>query len=235
MNNKPTKGRVLVVEENPRMLTFLRFLLNSEGYDLIGVPDSRLARGVLESPPGPVGLIILDVVDGFALLQRIRLEGNDVPIIFVSSVSAAKVKARVLWVGADDYVVNPFDPVELLARVAALLRRAGNAPSMPRPQPPLRVGGVELDAVRRKVRTSTGREAELTAAEMKLLHCLMTNAGKPVTREELMSSVWGDGCRRSYYSLAAHVSRLRGKVEEHPSDPSYIRNVRGAGYVFLTP
>ena len=100
MTNHHLKPLVLVVEENPTVLGVLRFLLEAESYQVTTAPDSKLARQVLDHPPGPIGLIILDAADGFKLLLQIRLEEMTVPVIFLSA--EARPKARVQWAGADD-------------------------------------------------------------------------------------------------------------------------------------
>ena len=184
-----------------------------------------------------MNLMILDVMmpglDGFDLLQQIRQEGEGVPIIFLSARGEPEARAEGLRMGADDYVVKPFDPTELLARVAAVLRRARSAPSVTEAQQPvLRLGEVELDAARLKVRMSSGREADLTPTETKLLHCLMRNAGRVLTRDALINQVWDYDYDGNNNTVDVYIRRLRQKVEADPNDPRYIRTVRGAGYVF---
>ena len=134
--------------------------------------------------------------------------------------------------GADDFVAKPFDPTELLARVGAVLRRARPTGAVGESQPVLRLGEVELDAARLKVRTGPGRESDLTPTETKLLHCLMRNAGRVLTRDALISQVWDYDYDGNNNTVDVYIRRLRQKVEPDPNDPRYIRTVRGAGYVF---
>lgn len=142
MTNHHLKTRVLIFEGNSTVLGVLRFLLEGEGYQVTAATNSQLAHQILDQPPDPIGLIILDVADGFKLLLEITLEGMTVPVIFLSA--EARPKARVQWAGADDWVASPFHPEEFMARVAAVLRRTRNAPPDPTPQPsrslPLQVG-----------------------------------------------------------------------------------------------
>lgn len=236
MSNIRTRPRVLVVDDSLQTLKLLRFLLEDEGYEVMVASNSRLAHQILESPPGPINLVILDVMmpgmGGFDLLQQLREEGEGVPIIFLSARGEPEARAEGIRMGADDYVVKPFDPTELLARVAAVLRRARSTPSMSDSQPVLRMGELELDAARLKVRTSTGRESDLTPTETKLLHCLMRNAGRVLTRDALINQVWDYDYDGNNNTVDVYIRRLRQKVESDPNDPRYIRTVRGAGYVF---
>ncbi len=236
MSNLRTKPRVLVVDDNLQTLKLLRFLLEDEGYEAIVASNARLARSILESPPGPINLVILDVmmpgVDGFEFCQEIRQGGSDTPIIFLSARSDHEARAEGLRMGADDFVAKPFDPTELLARVGAVLRRAKPVSQVSDAQPVLRMGEVELDAARLKVRTGPGREADLTPTETKLLHCLMRNAGRVLTRDALINQVWDYDYDGNNNTVDVYIRRLRQKVEPDPNDPRYIRTVRGAGYVF---
>ena len=235
MSNVRAKPRVLVVDDNLQTLKLLRFLLEDEGYEVVVASNARLARQVLDSPPGQINLVLLDVmmpgVDGFDFCQEIRQGGTDTPIIFLSARSEPEARAEGLKMGADDYVAKPFDPTELLARVGAVLRRA--RPSEPSDsQPVLRMGEVELDAARLRVRTASGREADLTPTETKLLHCLMRNAGRVLTRDALINQVWDYDYDGNNNTVDVYIRRLRQKVESDPNDPRYIRTVRGAGYIF---
>jgi DNA-binding response OmpR family regulator len=236
MTNVLTKPQVLAVDDSLQTLKLLRFLLEDEGYEVIVASNTRRARQILESPSGRIGLMILDVMmpgmDGFDFCQQIRQEGERVPIIFLSAMRDTKSRAAGLKMGADDYVAKPFDPKELLARVAAVLRRTEAAPRMLKSQPVLRMGEVELDAARLKVRTSNGREADLTPTETKLLDCLMRNAGRALARDALINQVWNSAGDAS--AVEVYIGRLRRKVEPDPSDPRYIKTVRGLGYVFQT-
>ena len=236
MSNIRTKPRVLAVDDNLQTLKLLRFLLEDDGYEVIVASNARLARAILDSPPGPIDLVILDVmmpgVDGFEFCQELRQQGSDTPIIFLSARSDPEAKAEGLRMGADDFVAKPFDPTELLARVGAVLRRARPVASSSESQPILRMGEVELDAARLKVRTSAGRESDLTPTETKLLHCLMRNAGRVLTRDALINQVWDYDYDGNNNTVDVYIRRLRQKVEPDPNDPRYIRTVRGAGYVF---
>lgn len=236
MTNLRSKPRILVVDDNIQTLKLLRFLLEDEGYDVLVASNGKLALQMLQGNASPVSLVILDVLmpnlDGFDMLQKIREEGEGVPIVFLSARSEPEARAEGLRLGADDYIAKPFDPSELLARVAAVLRRTKATPNLGDSQPVLRMGEVELDAARLKVRTGAGRESDLTPTETKLLHCLMRNAGRVLTRDALINQVWDYDYDGNNNTVDVYIRRLRQKVERDPNDPRYIRTVRGAGYVF---
>ncbi len=236
MSNGRSKARVLVVDDNLQSLKMLRFLLEDEGYDVTVASTAALAVEALEGAANPIHLVVLDVmmpgVDGFDLCNRIRREGEGVPIIFLSARGEPADRAEGLRLGADDYIVKPFDPGELLARIAAVLRRSRNSPALSDSQPSLRLGEVELDPARLKVRVAEKRQADLTPTETKLLHCLMRNAGRVLTRDVLINQVWDYDYDGNNNTVDVYIRRLRQKVEPDPNEPRYIRTVRGAGYVF---
>ncbi|MGE5620236.1 MAG: response regulator transcription factor [Sphingomonadaceae bacterium] len=231
-----SKAHILVVDDNLQSLKMLRFLLEDEGYEVMVASNAATAIDHLRSAPTPAHLVILDVmmpnVDGFDLCDRIRREGENVPIIFLSARGEPADKAEGLRMGADDYVVKPFDPAELLARIAAVLRRSKPVSTIPDSQPSLRLGDVELDPARLKVKVAEKRQSDLTPTETKLLHCLMRNAGRVLTRDVLINQVWDYDYDGNNNTVDVYIRRLRQKVEPNPNEPRYIRTVRGAGYVF---
>ncbi len=236
MSNGRAKARILVVDDNLQSLKMLRFLLDDEGYEALVAANAETARDLLESGSNPIHLVILDVMmpnmGGFDLCSLIRKEGEGVPIIFLSARGEPADKAEGLRMGADDYVVKPFDPGELLARIAAVLRRSKPMTGVSESQPSLKLGDVELDPARLKVKVADRRQADLTPTETKLLHCLMRNAGRVLTRDVLINQVWDYDYDGNNNTVDVYIRRLRQKVEPNPNEPRYIRTVRGAGYVF---
>lgn len=236
MSNGRSRPRLLVVDDNLQSLKLLRFLLNDQGYEVLVASDAETALKLVDDTTNPVHLVILDVmmpnVDGFDLCGQIRRAGEMVPIIFLSARSEPADRAEGLKIGADDYVVKPFDPGELLARIAAVLRRSRSAAAALESQPSLKVGDVELDPARLKVRVAQGSQADLTPTETKLLHCLMRNAGRVLSRDVLINQVWDYDHDGLDNTVDVHIGRLRKKVEPDPNEPQYIRTVRGVGYVF---
>ena len=183
--------RILVVDDDAPSVKMISFLLREEGYDVISTDNGPAAIELVdrESPD----LVILDVMmpnlDGFEVCRRIR-QKMDVPIIFLSAKGETADKVTGLQLGADDYLAKPFEPAELLARVKAVMRRT-EAFAMDDAQSRLTVGDITLDPVNNQVIFADGRTVNLTPIEFKLLHCLMRNAGRILSHDLLMSSVWG--------------------------------------------
>ncbi|TAK35862.1 MAG: response regulator transcription factor [Chloroflexota bacterium] len=236
MSSYRQKSRVLVVDDNLQSLKMLSFLLQDDGYDVVVASNAETARELLDCPENPIHLAILDVmmpnVDGFDLCSQIRKQGENVPIIFLSARGEPADRAEGLRMGADDYVVKPFDPSELLARIAAVLRRGKSATAAFEAQPSLKLGEVDLDPARLKATVADERRVSLTPTETKLLHCLMRNAGRVLTREMLMSQVWDYDYEGNDNTVDVYIRRLRRKLEPDPEEPRYIQTVRGVGYVF---
>src|SRR4051812_20424651 len=225
--------KILMVDDDPSLVKIISFLLKDEGYDVVTAGTGPEALQILGQQW--VDMVILDImlprIDGFEICRRVR-ETNRVPIIMVSARGSTEDRVRGLLDGADDYLPKPFEPAELLARVKALFRRSQTqAPAEGRL---LNVGGLQLDPVRHTVTLSDGRSTELTPTESQLLHCLMRNAGKILTREVLIAHAWGDTQGREAGQVDVYIRRLRLKVETDASNPRLIQTVWGLGYKFET-
>jgi len=224
--------RILVVDDDAPSVKMISFLLREEGYDVISTDNGPAAIELVdrESPD----LVILDVMmpnlDGFEVCRRIR-QKMDVPIIFLSAKGETADKVTGLQLGADDYLAKPFEPAELLARVKAVMRRT-EAFAMDDAQSRLTVGDITLDPVNNQVIFADGRTVNLTPIEFKLLHCLMRNAGRILSHDLLMSSVWGYDYEGYSNQIAVYMRRLRTKIEEDPDHPKLLTTVRGLGYKF---
>ncbi|MBI2854543.1 MAG: response regulator transcription factor, partial [Chloroflexi bacterium] len=178
--------------------------------------------------------IMLPGMDGFDLARRIR-EFSEMPIIMLTAKTEEADKVTGLRIGADDYMTKPFGVQELLARVEAVLRRAGTATSTAVPgKDGLQLGDLSIDFLRRQV-TVRGKEVELTLTEYKLLAELANNVGKVMLHGELLSKVWGNEYRNEWEYLRAYVRRLRRKIERDPSHPEYLLSRPGFGYVLSRP
>ncbi len=228
---------ILVVDDDLTTRKMLRFVLEQQaGHRVVEAQDTADAERCLARER--FDLVMIDVVmpgvDGLELCRRIRATSN-MPIIVVSARGDLHSRIRGLQVGADDYLPKPFDPSELAARVAAVLRRSirtARADSDGR----LRIGALTLDLIEHQVelREARGvrRTVQLTPTEFKLVLMLARAPGKALTREELQQSLWGSAADAdaSYSSVNAHVSGVRDRLESDPRHPRYLVTVRNVGY-----
>jgi DNA-binding response OmpR family regulator len=224
--------RVLVVDDDPPSVKMISFLLREEGYEVTSADNGSSALEWIDREPPD--LVILDVMmpdlDGFEVCRRIR-QTLDVPIIFLSAKGETVDKVAGLELGADDYLTKPFEPAELLARVKAVTRRA-EAVVGEDTQVLLTVGDLTLDPLNNRATFADGRTVNLTPIEFKLLHCLMRNAGRILSHNLLMSTVWGYDYEGYSNQIAVYVRRLRLKIEEDPDHPKLLTTLRGLGYKF---
>jgi PAS domain S-box-containing protein len=223
--------RVLVVEDDRRLIHFVRANLEASGYGVLTALDgeSGLETFQREQPD----LLLLDVglpkLDGYAVCERVR-EFSAVPIIMLTARTSEADRVRGLDLGADDYLTKPFGVKELLARVRAALRRS-QVPDEVRTQPVLSRGDLTIDFARRQV-TVAGRPVSLTPTEYKLLYHLAINAGQVLTHEQLLRKVWGSGYETETSYLWVYISRLRKKLEPDSEHPRYLLSETGVGYRF---
>ena len=218
--------KALVVDDDRVLADLVTFALHREGFEVIQAYDGEAAlrRWAGEDPD----VIVLDVnmpkVDGFAVCRRIRAE-DDTPIIMLTVRGEEDDIVRGLELGADDYVPKPFSPRQLVARIHAVLRRAGRTPT-----PAVRqVGQLTLDPSRREVIVGGGGAISLTPLECQLLEFLMLNGGHVLTHSAIIDHVWGpEGADRDMLRQVVH--RLRDKIEPDSSEPIYIETVPGLGY-----
>ena len=218
---------VLVVDDDAHIREVARFALARAGHavELAGdgeVAYTRLARGGID-------LVVLDVLmpelDGFALCRRMRATGR-VPIVFLSSRGEEADRVLGLDLGADDYLAKPFSPRELVARVAAVLRRTAER-HLPAPQPLLTAGRVTIDRDRHELRVGE-RLLEATATELRLLASLAAHPGRVLSRAQLIAAVYGDDHHISERTIDTHVRNLRAKLAAAGAD--VIETVHGVGY-----
>ncbi len=221
--------KLLIVEDDLALSDVLGFTLRRAGFDVIAAHDglSALALWEQEQP----GLVILDLnlpkLDGLAVCRRIRQQ-SDTPIIILSVRAADEDIVKGLEWGADDYIVKPFSPNQLVARVRAVMRRVGAAP-MPGA---LTVGNLHLDRQRNELQQRDQPPLRLTPLEARLCEALMLNAGQVLPADMLIEAIWGlEGGDRAM--LKQLVYRLRTKIEPNPSDPMYIQTVPGVGYALM--
>ena len=221
--------RILVVEDEADLNLLLCKVLTRAGYTVDGCMDGEEAE--LHLMGAEYDGILLDVMlpkkDGYTLVQELRAKGADTPVLFLTARDSVADRVRGLDLGGDDYLVKPFDFDELLARIRAALRKRTAA--APPPANTLTVGGVVLDTDRHTV-TVQGTQVELTRREFDLLHYLLENKEKVVSRESLRDHVGGYDYAGETNAVDVYIRFLRAKLEE-PFGEKFIHTVRGVGYV----
>lgn len=227
------KGPVLIVEDDRNTSTLVATYLRREGFSTLAAYDGEEALRLART--GNPGFVILDLmlpkVDGWEICRQLR-QVSDVPILMLTAREEEIDRVLGLSLGADDYVVKPFSPRELVERVKAILRRVQFRP--PRENPILSLGGLILDPVKLKV-TLDGELVNLTSSEYKLLHTLMASPGRVFSRNELLDRFYEHGETVVDRVIDVHVGKLRQKIENDPAKPRFILTVRGFGYRFAEP
>ncbi|MBO9349597.1 response regulator transcription factor [Chloroflexus sp. MS-CIW-1] len=222
---------ILVVDDDIQNAKMTSYLLEEAGYRVFRVHDPSNIMQVIEQHNPD--LILLDIMmpkmDGFEVCRQIR-RNSDIPIIFLSARTYLQDRVMGLQIGGDDYLVKPFEPSELLARVEAVLRRR-NADVL-NTSTRLSQGNITLDPVEHKVLFTDGRVVELTPLEFRLLYYLMKNAGRILNVSQILTKVWGYDYEGESNLVAVYIRRLRTKVEEDPDHPRHVITVRNLGYKF---
>jgi DNA-binding response OmpR family regulator len=226
--------RVLVVDDEPRIVKFLEVRLKASGYEVLTANNGLEALELVQAQEPD--LIVLDVVmpgiDGFETLKQVRAVSS-VPVIILSAKEADTDKIKGLGLGADDYLIKPFSPDELVARIEAIKRRL--APSEDRKIVDfITLGNITVNLKKHLVIVDE-KEIPLTRIEWLLLSDLARNAGKLMLYEELLTKVWGPEYRDDVQILRTWISRLRNKIEKDPSNPVIIRTVPKTGYMIDLP
>lgn len=227
MDTEYLKGkRILLVDDEEELLDMVCSILKEEGY--LHIRRAGTVREALEAAADfQPELAILDVMlpdgDGFSLFERLKKMG-DYPVLFLTARGEEEDKFRGLGLGADDYMVKPFLPRELILRVGVILRR-----SYKNETPLVRLAGSQIDFQRAEV-VKEGERISLTAKEFEILSALCRNAGKIVTIDALCEAAWGDNPFGYENSLMAHIRRIREKIERDPSHPESLVTVKGLGY-----
>jgi two-component system, OmpR family, response regulator RegX3 len=222
--------RVLVVEDEESFSDALSYMLRKEGFE---VAVAATGPDALESfDRAGADLVLLDLMlpglPGTEVCRELRTKSN-VPVIMLTAKDSEVDKVVGLELGADDYVTKPFSSRELVARIRAVLRRRGDVEELA--PPTLEAGPVRMD-VERHVVTVSSREVPLPLKEFELLEVLLRNAGRVLTRMQLIDRVWGADYVGDTKTLDVHIKRLRAKIEPAPSTPRFIITVRGLGYKF---
>ena len=227
--------RLLIADDDDQIRDLLVFDIQSSGYIVDSAQDGEIAlKKALENN---YDLIILDVMmpkmTGYEVCKNIRLVKPDVPILMLTAKGSIKDKTEGFDVGADDYLVKPFEIQEVLLRIRALLRRNDTKVEQKTEKEILRAGDIEIlaDSLEAIV---AGKKVKLTPTEFEILYCLMQHLNKPVSLAVLLDEVWGYGSDEDVRMVRVHVGGLRQKIEEDSRNPKYLHTVTNVGYK-LTP
>lgn len=225
--------KILVVDDDPQVTSFLERFFKRHGYVARSAATATELFGILQTDS--FDLIILDLIlpdeDGFEAAKRVRAD-HDVPIIMLTARNEVYDRIVGLELGADDYVTKPYEPRELLARVRSVMRRYRGAVSSDNADSSkIRFDDFEIDLVTSKVRTvSSDEELELTSTEFALIRALVDAKGHPLTREQILTSVYGNSVKITDRAIDAHIVRLRKKLGRVSATKDIIRTVHGVGY-----
>jgi len=223
--------KILVIDDDDNTLWLVSALLQHQGYEVLKTPSPL--EGLKMAKDQKPDLVLLDVMmpemDGWEVCRRLR-EFSEIPILFITAKTAIKDVVRGLEIGGDDYVVKPFDNRELIARVKAHLRRGKDSRNVE--ELSFGNGDLHINFLTREV-TVRGQLVELTPKEFSLLSLLAQNAGRVLTRGELIAQAWGPEYGESNDSLKLYVHYLRKKIERNPARPDFILTSRGVGYRFV--
>lgn len=221
--------RVLVVEDEDSYREALSYMLRKEGFEVVEAADG--AQGLAEFDRNGADIVLLDLMmpglPGTEVCRQLRLRGS-VPVIMVTARDSEVDKVVGLELGADDYVTKPFSHRELVARIRAVLRRGQDVELVP---DVVESAGVRMDVERHTVSVN-GEKVKLALKEFELLEMLLRNAGRVMTRGQLIDRIWGADYVGDTKTLDVHIKRLRSKIEPDPARPRYLVTVRGLGYKF---
>ena len=223
---------ILVVDDEPMANALVKFVLDKEGYDVETADNPRAAMQLIEKREPD--LLLLDVrmpyLNGFEFSSKLREEGYNTPLIFMTAQDTVESKLQGFRLGADDYICKPYHPQELVARVHALMRRVKQNSQIGMPS--IRVGRFELFPADLKVVVDDSIVHPLTHTEMMVLRALMSRPGQSVTRDQLLTEVWNDEENNSNI-VDVYIRRLRAKLEPDANKHRHIISMRGVGYKFL--
>jgi DNA-binding response OmpR family regulator len=229
-------SRILVVEDEEHLARGIRENLEAEGYSVTVATDGTQALARVHA--SEFSLVVLDVmlpgIDGFTVCARMRAEGRDTPVLFLSARAGGQDRIKGLESGGDDYLAKPFHLKELLLRVAAILRRRARYDEMTALEPVLRFGGNEFDFRTFRGHSADGTEQVLTQKEAMILKLLAEREGEVLWRDDILEKVWGDEVLPSSRAVDTYVIRLRHRFEADPEAPRFIHTIRGVGYRFTS-
>lgn len=230
------KKRILIVEDDRKIAELERDYLEANGYEAELAHNGTEALKKLGQTPFALALldIMLPGMDGFELCKKIR-ENSDIPLLFVSAKKEDIDKIRGLWIGADDYIVKPFSPSELVARVHSHIARYDRlTEGDSKKSPIIRFGALSIDGAARRVFVEEN-EVSLTNKEFDVLFLLASNPNIVFSKDELFNRIWSLEALGETSTVTVHINRIREKIEDNSADPKYIETVWGIGYRFKMP
>ncbi|MGG7078090.1 response regulator transcription factor [Clostridium sardiniense] len=224
---------ILLCDDEKEILDVLEVYLSKEGYKILKATNGVEALEIYKN--NDINIAVIDImmpkINGIRVVKELR-ENSNIPIIMLSAKSRDEDKILGLNIGADDYITKPFNPLEVVARVKAQLRRVykltdgeGDGKEI------IKIGEVELDRYNVKVRFRD-KELELTSIEYKIIKYLMENAGRILTKNQIFEEVWNEVFLGGDNTIMVHISRLREKIEDNSKKPKYLKTIRGLGYKF---
>ena len=220
---------ILIVEDEQDIRELLEIHLSKEGYKIFTAEDGIQALNIFEG--NDIDIALLDVmipkIDGFKVLKSIR-ETSDIPVIFITAREEESDKILGLGLGADDYVVKPFSPIEIIARVKAQLRRYYKYSSKTYKTGTI-IGQLMLDKESCTI-CKNNIQLDLNPKEYRLLEFILENPGKVYTKKQLYEIVWGNPYYGDSNTIMVHISHIREKIEDDPKNPKYLKTIRGIGY-----
>ncbi|WP_408071868.1 response regulator transcription factor [Butyrivibrio sp. JL13D10] len=230
MNDK--KYKILIAEDDVDIISLLRLYLENANYDVISAEDGKTALSMIEKEQPDLFIcdIMMPELNGYEVIRAIREKKNNIPILVLSAKNLDSDRILGLNIGADDYMVKPFNPLEIVARANAMLRRFYNFGSSDSSgSEVLVVGELSLDLSKVKF-TKNGTEIQLTPTEFKIMTLLMKNPGRVFTKVQIYEHVNGEYYENDDNTLMVHMSKLRDKIEDDSKNPKYLITVRGLGY-----
>lgn len=226
--------RILLAEDEESLRDMISLNLEMEGYQIVVAKDGKTAlnRALNER----FDLLILDVMlpelDGFAICETVRLENDEVPIIFLTAKNTSNDRVQGLKIGADDYLAKPFNLEELLLRVQSLIKRGLDRRRNTSETAAYRFGGHEIHFSQYKIKTASGEQITLTKKEMLLLKLLIERKGEVVSRKQILEKVWGYDIFPSTRTIDNFILSFRKYFEPNPKEPQYFLSIRSVGYQF---
>ncbi|WP_028125374.1 response regulator transcription factor [Eremococcus coleocola] len=227
--------RVLVVDDEKEIVELLTIYLKNESYDVLQAFDGVEALDLI-AENDDIDLVLLDIMmpkkNGLEVLEEIRKQGLNFPVIFLTAKATDTDKITGLFAGADDYVAKPFNPLEVIARIKSLFRRQQllNQAPQAKDTSKVEVGSITIDKDSHTVTTLSGQDVQLTGSEFDILYLLATHLNQVFSADDILQEIWPEGNKASSQTVMVHVSHLRDKLEAATNGEKIVKTVWGLGY-----